>query len=191
MKRIIVLGLVFISCLVSAQEEVSVEKNLNSVQVGLFSVSFQKEFRLERKFTFRGEIGLMTGSSNVEFPDGQKVKSFMVVPFVNVEPRWYYSLDRRKRLNKNTANNSSNYFSLFTSFESASTAIVNTKDLEVAPCIKIVPEYGFRRGFGKKWFSEYSAGIGYRYNFFKKDDVYNIAKNQLYFDIQYKIGYVF
>ncbi|MEY2868953.1 MAG: hypothetical protein RIR01_1420 [Bacteroidota bacterium] len=191
MKKIIVLSFVFLSFIAKAQEEVSVEKSLNSVQAGLFSLSYQNEVRLERLVSLRSEIGLMTGSSNIEYPDGQKVKSFLVVPFVNVEPRWYYSLDRRKKLGKITENNSANYFSLFTSFESAGTAIVNTKDLEVAPCIKIVPEYGLRRGFGKKWFSEYSVGIGYRHNFFKKDYFYSIAENQLYFDLQYKIGYIF
>lgn len=196
MKNYIVLGFVLICFIAKAQdtqevEKVSVEKSLNSVQLGLFSLSFQNESRLDRKITLRSEIGLMTGTSIHEYPDGHKEKSFLIVPFVNVEPRWYYSLDRRSRLKKNTKNNSSNYVSLLTSFVSTRTALVNTKDFETAPYISIIPEYGIRRSIRKHFFVEYYAGVGYRHNFFDKSYSYTYDENQTIFDIQFKFGYIF
>ncbi len=191
MKNFTILAFGLISFLAKAQEEVSVEKSLNSVQLGLFSLSYQNETRLERKMTLRSEIGLISGSSTIEYPDGQKEKSFLIVPFVNIEPRWYYSLDRRNRLEKITKNNSSNYFSLLTSFASARTALVNTKDFESAPHLSIIPEYGLRRSTGKHFFTEYSAGVGFRHNFFKKSYVYIIDENEVIIDIQFKVGYIF
>ena len=191
MKNFIVLAFVLMSFIAKAQEEVSVEKNLNSVQGGLISLSYQKEIRLDRKITLKSEIGLVSGSSTIEYSDGQKEKSFLIVPFVSVEPRWYYSLDRRNRLEKETKNNSSNYFSLLTSFSSTRTTVVNTKDFETAPSLDIIPEYGIRRSIGKRFYAEYSAGIGYRHNFLKKEYFYSIDENEVVIDIQFKVGYIF
>src|SRR5688572_9221194 len=106
MKNYTILGFILISIITSAQEaaKVSVEKNLNSVQAGLFSLSFQNETRLDRKITLRSEIGLITGTATIEYSDDHKESSFLIVPLINIEPRWYYGLDRRSRLNKNTIN---------------------------------------------------------------------------------------
>lgn len=194
MKKFVFLGLVLTSFLVKAQdvEKVSVEKNLNSIQAGLFSLSFQNEFRIDRKITLRIEIGLATGSSEIEYTDGKKEKSFLILPYVRAEPRWYYSLDRRSRLNKKTTNNSSNYISLLTSFVSSRTTLVNTKDFEAAPFISIVPEFGIRRtSTSGHFFSEYSVGFGYQHNFFDKSYTYDVGENEFVFDFQYKIGYIF
>jgi hypothetical protein len=194
MKNFTILGFILISLISKAQEveKVSVEKNLNSVQLGLFSLSYQNETRLERKTTLRSEIGLITGTSTVEYSDNHKETSFLIVPFVNVEPRWYYGLDRRSRLNKNIINNSSNYVSLLTTFVPSKMTLVNTKDFDAAPFISIIPEYGIRRTSTRKHFySECSAGIGYRHNFFDKSYTYTIDENEVMFDIQFKFGYIF
>lgn len=194
MKNIITVSLVLASYFIKAQEveKVSVEKNLNSVQAGLLSLSYQNEKRLDRKITLRSEIGLSTGSSTVTYADGKKESSFLILPYLNVEPRWYYGLDRRSRLKKKTNNNSSNYISLLTSFVSSRTTLVNSKDFEVAPFIKIVPEFGIRRtSTSGHFFSESSIGYGYQHNFFDKSFNYTYDKNQAIIDIQYKIGYIF
>ena len=196
MKKFIVLGFVLLSFIANAQDtqvvqKVSVEKSLNSIQVGLFSLSFQNETRLDRKITVRSEIGLATGTSIIEYPDGHNEKSFLIVPFINLEPRWYHSLDRRSSLKKNTINNSANYISLFTTFVPSRKALVNTKDFEVAPFISIIPEYGLRRSIGKHFYWEGSVGVGYKHNFFDNSYTYNIDENQVIFDIQYKFGYIF
>ena len=196
MKNYIALSLVLFSFLAKAQdtqevEKVSVEKSLNSIQLGLFSLSYQNETRLDRKITLRSELGLMTGTSIIEYPDGREEKSFLIIPFINVEPRWYHSLDRRNRLKKTTKNNSSNYVSLLTSFASTRTALVNTKNFETAPALDIIPEYGIRRSIGKHFYWEGSAGVGYRHNFLDKSYTYSIDENEVMIDVQYKIGYIF
>lgn len=193
MKKYIVLIFVLLTFLAKAQEveKVSVAKSLNSVQAGLFSLSFQNESRLDRKLSLRSEVGLTTGKAIIEYPNGQSENSFLILPYVNMEPRWFYGLDRRSRLGKNTKNNSSNYFSLLTSYYFSQATIVNTKDFEVAPLFQIIPEYGFRRSIGKHFFSEASAGVGFRHNFFDKSYTYTIDENETVIDIQFKIGYIF
>jgi hypothetical protein len=193
MKNSVVLAFVLMCFFVKAQETktVAVEKNLNSIQLGLISLSFQNETRLARTVTLRSEIGLAAGTSTITYYSGNKETSFLVLPFVNVEPRWYYSLDRRSRLNKSTERNSSNYVSLLNTFVSSRTALVNTKDFEIAPSISVIPEYGFRRKVGKSFFWECSAGIGYKHNFLDKSYTYSVDANEVVFNFQYKVGYVF
>lgn len=187
------LGFVLICSLANAQEveKVSVEKNLKSVQLGLLSLSYRNEIRLDRKITLSSEIGLEAATSTIKYPDNSKETSFLIIPFVNVEPRWYYGLDRRSRLNKSTNNNSSNYFSLLTSFHSARTTLVNSKNSKSAPILLIIPEYGFRRAAGKHFFSEISAGVGYQHNFQDKSYKYASNENEVAIDIQFKFGYIF
>ena len=173
-------------------QKVSVEKKLNSLQAGLISLSFQNETRLDRKITLRSEAGLSTGSSTVKYPDGKTETSFLIVPFVNVEPRWYYGLDRRNRLNKNTINNCSNYISLLTTFVPSRMALVNSKDFEAAPFISIIPQYGIRRtSIRKHFYSENSVGFGYKHSFFDKSLNYLYNENQFVMDFQFKFGYIF
>lgn len=192
MKKIIVFVLIGFIAKAQEIEKVSVEKNLNSVQLGLLSLSYQNEFRLDRKITLRSEIGLSTGSSTAKYPDGKKETSFLIVPYMNVEPRWYYGLDRRSRLNRNTTNNCSSYVSLLTTFVPSRMALVNTKNFEETPFISIIPEWGIRRTSTRKHFYwEASAGAGYRHNFFKESYVYNVDENEVYIDFQYKVGYIF
>lgn len=191
MKNIITVGLLLMSFILKAQE-VSVEKNLNSVQAGLLSLSYQNETLLDRKSTLKSEVGLRPSIAEVIYFDGKKERSFLIIPYLNLEPRWYYGLDRRSRLKKNTKNNSSNYISLLTSFTSTRTELVNTKNFEVAPFIKIVPEFGIRRtSKSGHFFSEYSIGYGYQHNFFDKAYKYTYDKNQAIIDFQYKIGFIF
>ncbi|MEO8255227.1 MAG: hypothetical protein ABI554_12675, partial [Flavobacterium sp.] len=83
------------------------------------------------------------------------------------------------------------YFSLLTCFHSSKTALINSKNFEVAPSISIVPEYGIRRNVGNHFFSEYSGGIGFRHDFINKNYVYKEDKNGINFDFQLKFGYIF
>jgi hypothetical protein len=195
MKKIIVLGFVLVSFIAKAQEteKVSVEKNLYGAQLGLLSTSFYYETQLQRKITLRTEIGLVLGYSTREYEDPaiEDENSTLIVPYVTLEPRWYYGLDRRKRLEKKTYNNSSNYVSLATSYMSYKTPITNNGDFDVASAITIIPKYGIRRAFAKHFNYEFSAGVGYQYNIFGSSNSCNCDHNNTTIDVQARIGYDF
>jgi hypothetical protein len=195
MKNFIVLGFVLVSFIANAQEgeKVSVEKNLYGTQLGLLSTSFYYETQLQRKITLRTEIGLALVFSTHDYADPatEDESTTLIVPYLTLEPRWYYSLDRRKRLGKKTYNNSSNYVSLATSYISAKTPIINNDDFDVASAITIIPKYGIRRAFAKHFNYEFSGGIGYQYNVFSKTDGCNCDHNNTTIDLQIRIGYDF
>ena len=195
MKNFTILGFILISFIAKAQEaeKVSVEKNLYGAQLGVLSSSFYYETQLQRKITLRTEIGLTLALSTKEYADPaiEDESITLLVPYVTLEPRWYYGLDRRKRLGKKIYNNSSNYVSLATSYISANTPIVNNNDFDIVPALSIIPKYGIRRAFAKHFNYEFSGGIGYQYNVFSKTDGCDCDHNNTVVDLQIRIGYDF
>ena len=195
MKNFIVLGFVLLSFIAKAQEtqEVSVEKNLYGAQLGLLSTGFYCETLLYRKISLRTEIGLtlVVSTKDYEDPSIEDENSTLIVPYVTLEPRWYYGLDRRKRLGKKIYNNSSNYVSLANSYFSNKTPIINNGNFDVVSAITVIPKYGIRRAFAKHFNYEFSAGIGYQYNIFSSTNSCNCDHNQTEIDIQARIGYDF
>jgi hypothetical protein len=198
MKKFIILGFVLLSFIAKAQDtqevqNVSVEKNLYGAQFGLVTLSFYYEAQLQRKITLRSEIGLQLANSKKDYEDPaiEDKTATLIAPYVTLEPRWYYGLDRRKRLGKKTYNNSSNYVSLATSYISTKTPVINNSDFDVVSAITIVPKYGIRRAFAKHFNYEFSAGVGYQYNIFSEASGCDCDHNNTTVDIQARIGYDF
>ena len=195
MKKIIVLGFVLFSFIAKAQEveKVSVEKNLNGVQLGLLNTSFQYETQLDRKITLLTEIGLMFGYSTREFNNAaiKDQTTTIVAPYVTLEPRWYYGLDRRAKLGRNTKHNSSNYVGLTTSYASAKTPLIKNGNFDIVSAVYIIPRFGIRRVFAKNFNYEFSSGVGYQYNVFSKNEGCDCDHNNTTIDVQARIGYNF
>jgi len=193
MKKITILGFILISIIAKAQEEASVEKNLYGVQLGIVNASFYYETQLDRKITLRTEAGLNLVSSTKEYDDPtiEDNTTTQISPYLTLEPRWYYSLDRRKRLEKNIKNNSSNYISLRTSYDFTKMPLIQNGDFDIAPALSIVPKFGMRRVFAKHFNYEFSGGVGYQYNIFDKTDNCNCDHSDATIDVQIRIGYDF
>lgn len=195
MKKIIVLGFVLISFIAKAQEakKVSVEKNLYGVQLGIVNASFYYETKLDRKISLRTEAGLELYSSTKEYDDPtiEDNTTTQFSPYLAIEPRWYYGLDRRKRLGKKIYNNSSNYVSLTARYTSSNTPIAQNGDFDIVPAFSIVPKYGIRRAFAKHFNYEFSGGVGYQYNIFSKSKGCDCDHNNTVVDLQIRIGYDF
>jgi len=195
MKKIIVLGFVLISFITKAQEaeKVSVEKSLYGVQLGIVSTSFYYETKLDRKISLRAETGLTLTFSTKDYadPEMQDENATLIVPYLTLEPRWYYSLDRRKRLGKKTYNNSSNYVSLASSYISNKTPLINNADFDVVSAITVIPKFGIRRAFAKHFNYEFSGGFGYQYNVFNTKKGCDCDHNNTTVDLQARIGYDF
>lgn len=83
-------------------EKVSVNKNLYGLQLGIVNASFYFETKLQRKIALRAEAGLELVSSTIEYDDSmiEDETTSIISPYLAIEPRWYYGLDRRARLGK-------------------------------------------------------------------------------------------
>lgn len=193
MKNFTILAFVLISFIAKAQEEVSVEKKILGIQLGYVNGSFQYETKLDRKITLLMELGLTLVTSNKDFidPNIEDEKASVIAPYIALEPRWYYGLDRREKLGRNTKYNSSNYVVFSTSYNSSKTPLIHSGDFDIVSALFIIPKYGIRRAFAKHFNYEFSAGVGYQYNIFNKTDGCNCNHNDTAIDIQARIGYNF
>ena len=198
MKNFIALGFLLLGFIVKAQDtqelqNVSVEKNLYGVQFGLVNASFQYETKIDRKITLLTKVGLLLGVYVKEYnnPSIKDEKVTVVSPFLTVEPRYYYSLDRRNKLGKKTYNNSSNYFSIATSYLSNKTPLIHNGNFDIVSAITIIPKYGIRRAFAKHFNYEFSGGVGYLYYIFNESPGCICDHNNTTIDIQARIGYNF
>jgi hypothetical protein len=194
MKRILVLVLIITVFGVKAQDTIqkpSVAKSLNSVQLGLLNLSFNNESRLARKIVLHSELGVELGFISKKYNDPaiKDESATIVFPYISLEPRWYYSLDRRHKLGRNIGGNSANYIGLQTAYWSGKMLLVNTGNFDLVSSLRIVPKYGMRRSFGKHFNYEFSGGVGYKYNL--ASDNCACKKSETDYDIQARIGYNF
>ncbi len=164
----------------NSSSQVSVEKNIFGVQTGLFGAWAYNETKLSAKIALRSELGLNLGIFGGNF---YPKTGYILYPTVSLEPRLYYNLDRRVKLNKNIDYNSGNYFGLKTTYGSDLFSISNY-NLIVNNHITIVPKYGIRRSFAKNFEFEFSAGIGYGYNL-------DLKTSDTVLDLGFRIGYRF
>ena len=174
-------------------QQASVANRLLGVQLGLINLSFQYETKLQRKLTLHTEVGLVMGTSTKEYnnPNIKDEETKLLVPYFSLEPRWYYGLDRRVRKGKNIKNNSSNYFSIQTTYTSYRTPIINTGNFKVVSAFNIMPRFGIRRSFAKRFNYEFSGGYGYQYNIFNEAEGCNCSHYDTTTNIDARIGYNF
>jgi len=188
-KIILVLSLIAIN-LSSAQEneaKPSVENNLWGATIGLVEGKLHYETKLTRLSTLRVEAGVDLLSYTYPHFDGYTLKEkteSLLSPSITLEPLFYYNLDRRERLGKNTSNNTGNYFSLKSSFMFNESEVYNSNNnRKVSNALVIVPKYGLKKSFAEKFFYELGFGIGWQHNTGDTKD-----KNEVFIDLSARIG---
>ncbi len=165
-----------------SQENASLKKSLIGIQIGLFGAEFYNEARLSEKFSFRSQMELYP---SIWGGDMYSKTGFALTPAFSLTPKFYYNLQKRKDLGRNTSNNSGNYVSLKVEYIPDWFVISNTKDIHVSETISIVPTWGLRRNFAKSFNYEFKAGLGIG-KILKKG-----YTTQVIPDISFKIGYDF
>jgi len=183
------LSLIFLLCgltsLAKAQTT-SVEKTVFGIQTGLIGIWAHNETRLTNQIALRSEIGFDAGF----FGGSNKKTSFLFVPSITLEPRWYYNLNKRKSKSKNIENNSGNFVTLKTTFIPDWFLVSNDDDITVVNQLSIIPKWGMRRNIGKHFNYELGFGIGYRYLFYKSAG-YAENDGEVAVDLHVRIGYKF
>lgn len=162
MKGIIVALLLILPSITLLAQKVSVENNLWGVQLGIYPASFHNETKITNAVALRSELGFSygwTGHNGINGPS-----EWAIIPNIDLEPRFYYNLSRRSKLNKRTDNNSGNYFSLNFGHSLGGLA-VTSENIEVYPSIHLIPMYGLRRNMGKNFNFEFAFGMGYGWIF--------------------------
>lgn len=179
--------LIFSTFEISAQIA-SVENSTFGIQTGFLGIWAHNESKLSNSIALRSELGLDAAIFGENFVGS---KSFIMVPAITLEPRWYYNLNKRVTKKRRIDGNSGNFVSIKTTYH-PDIVIGSLKDNVVfISDISIIPTWGIRRNVGKHFTYETGIGIGY-YHLFKKDNVILFEdENGIAINLHLRLGYRF
>ena len=98
----------FILFLIKVQaQEASSERSIWGIQLGIYPLSIYNEAKITNNIALRSELWMGYASSSSIYSS-----HWEILPYIQVEPRWYYNLQRRADKAKQTTINSGYYLSL-------------------------------------------------------------------------------
>ncbi len=171
----------------SFSQDSSVEKSITGIQIGLFGTDVYNESRLSNNIALRSQFGLNAGIFGGSLYDKT---GFILYPKLSIEPKWYYNFDKRVAKNKNTKNNGANFYSLNIQYSPNWFEISNYENLETYNTLSIIPTWGFRRNFAKKFNYEFRIGLGYGVSY-RDSNTYLEDEKGAVLDLGFKIGFDF
>ncbi|WP_417871599.1 hypothetical protein, partial [Winogradskyella sp.] len=169
-------------------QDASVEKSTYGIQTGFLGIWAHNESKLSNSIALRSELGLDAGIYSENFVGS---RSFIMVPALTLEPRWYYNLNKRVSKQRRIDGNSGNFISIKTTYH-PDMVIGSLPEYTVfISDITIIPTWGIRRNVGKHFTYETGIGIGY-YHLFKKDNVIIFDdRNGVAVNLHLRLGYRF
>lgn len=194
MKRIIAFTILVFTINSNAQNA-SVEKTFFGIQTGFAGIWLNNETKLTKTIALRSEIGI---ENDFAVGDHYNGAGFILQPVLNVEPRFYYNLEKRKSNGKKTSKNSGNYLSLKTSYHPDWFVINLDRNFGKIADLSIIPTWGIKRQIGNHINFETGIGLGYRIVFLKSYyqtensqnvTVFTETRNQYTPYIHFRIGY--
>lgn len=166
MKKVLLLmGVLFIANFSYAQDseiEKGIEKSITGVQIGILGASVYNEYKLTEKIALRSDVGLFLSG----FATGKNIASeYTLVPYIGLQPKYYFNIESRAKKGRNIKNNGANYFSIQLDFLPDLFVISNKKNTKVQNQIHMIPTFGIRRNFAENFNYEFKAGYGLAYGF--------------------------
>jgi hypothetical protein len=172
-------------------KKASVEKSLYGIQTGFLGFWGHNEARLTNTIALRTEIGLDADIFNADIINSNN--EILLTPVITLEPRWYYSLNRRFRKGKKISNNTANFLALKISYHPNLFVISDLENVEVIPDLQIIPKWAIKRTVGRHFTYETGIGIGYRKIFFPNNSnrVFIGDDSDVAVDLHLRLGYTF
>ena len=82
-----------------------------------------------------------------------------IYPTIDIEPRFYYGLDRRAGKERSVAKNTGSFVSVQMKTVLPFAYVVSDNDTQPTGLIFISPLWGLRRIWNRHWLFEFSAGV--------------------------------
>lgn len=122
------------------------------------------EYPLGRLTTIVGRVGVEAGAMwgdyimvNNGWFEWKHGALWMIVPSIDIEPRFYYGLDRRSGHGRSTYGNAGSFLALQMK-NVMPFGYVSDSDLAINGATALTPMWGLRRVWGGNWLFEFTAG---------------------------------
>jgi hypothetical protein len=196
MKKII--AFIFFALTININgQNASVEKTFFGLQTGFAGIWLNNETKLSKTIALRSEIGI---ENDFAVGDHYSGAGFILQPVINIEPRYYYNLEKRNLNGKKTTKNSGNYLSIKTSYHPDWFVINSDENITKIADLSIIPTWGMKRQIGNHFNFETGIGLGYRVVYLKPNyrtanyqsvDDSGLDRNQYTPYFHFRIGYAF
>jgi hypothetical protein len=167
----------------------NLEKSIFNLQSGVLGIWINNETKISNNFALRSEIGLDVGLFTRDFSNSNTTT--FLTPVINLEPRWYYNINKRENKGKSAKNNGANFLTTSISYHPDWFVISSKNNINVYNQLSVIPKWGIRRNIANSNFNfEAGIGLGYRFYFLKQ---YGYSKNdgETALDLHLRIGYTF
>ncbi len=122
------------------------------------NLNYAYELPVARRTTVIGRVGAyaaVAGGYNMLF--GQWL-TWMVLPAIDIEPRFYYGLDRREAHGRSTEGNAGSFLSMNIK-NILPFGYISDRGMTFSGATVFTPQWGLRRVWGGHWLFEFTAGI--------------------------------
>ena len=132
----------------------------HSISLGYLWLRYAYEHPISRTSTIIGRAGADFGAAwgNGFFGN---YSYWVAAPVIEVEPRWYYGLDRRAAHGRSTEGNAGSFLSL--NLQTMLPGYVSDRSMEMSGVTALSPTWGFRRVWGSGWMFEFRTGLVFLY----------------------------
>jgi hypothetical protein len=120
---------------------------------------YSYEHPFARRATIIGRVGANAGAS-WGYGFYGSYSYWAIVPSIDIEPRFYYGLDRREMHARNTDGNAGSFLALQVK-NMLPFGYASDSDLEAVGATFFTPMWGLRRVWGDHWLFEFTAGYTY------------------------------
>ncbi len=133
----------------------------HSISLNYLGLRYAYEHPIGRTGTIIGRAGADFGAA---WGDGffGDYSYWMAAPVLEVEPRWYYGLDRRAAKGRRTAGNAGSFLSL--GLQNYFPGYISDRSLKMSGVTTLSPTWGFRRVWGSGWMFEFRTGLVFLYS---------------------------
>lgn len=160
-KSLLILVFGLITTLTHAQEatEIRTEKVL---RVNFLNPAIELEIPTGDYSTFSSALGIGYGGGYPDLTSGGSGFIYIISPFVDLQQKCFYNLNKRYRKNQNTENNSGNFvsFRFISRGNSIAENVTRTSDFDFA----FGPTWGIQRKYGKNFHLLFDVGPQYYFD---------------------------
>ncbi len=161
MKKVILMAAVAVMAAVGANAQTPASRPsaeaTQSVQLSILGLHYAHELPLARRMTLTGRVGADVGIAVDGDLFGNHTTTWMAAPTIDIEPRFYYGLDRRASLGRSTVGNAGSFLALRVK-NMMPLGWSSDKGAKPVGATFIAPMWGMRRLWGEHWQFEFTAG---------------------------------
>ncbi len=147
MKRIFILVIIAsLAISTNAQEKESI-KTVKVWRINFLNPAIELELPTGKYSSFSSAFGVGYGGGYPDLTYGGNGFIYIISPFIDLQQKWFYNLNKRNRKGKTTENNSGNFISarLITRGNSIAENVIRTSNFDFA----FGPTWGIQRKYGK------------------------------------------